>query len=1132
VPLTAPSAPPSATPVSAPAPPGAPATARPTNTPPPTATRTTQPNPTSQPLPTSTTRPTSAPTSPPGTATAVPSPTSTPEPPQPALSFASASYTLSEASGEATIELRLSDAYFRPVTVSYASGGGSATPNSDYKPVGGSLTFSPGEVTKSFKVTALADELNEPSESFAISLSGVTNASVGEPQLATVIITDSDAPPVVRFAGSTRVVAESVGSLAVTIELSEPSAINVSVPFVIRGTAGLGDHDLRAGSAIISAGAASVRVRFAVADDRIDERDETLSIYLGTPANAQLGAPSVYTVKVTDDDTADLVVGAESLVLSEAPGAADHRRTYGVRLDSQPTAPVTVTLAPNAQATVSPAELVFTAANWSVPQVVTVTAVDDAIDEDGDGNQGRHEGAVAYTVASTDPNYNRFVVAELQLRITDNDTAGLQVSPASLALSEVPTATNHLLTYSVRLDSEPTAPVTVALAPDAQATASPVELVFTAANWSVPQVVTVTAVDDAIDEAAVHAGLLRHAVASADDIYDGFTVADLALSIADDDTAGVRIEPLTVALAEGGTITYTVQLESEPTAPVTIAPSEVLPSEPPLNGRPQLTALTPALTFTAANWGVPQIVTVTAVDDAIDETEPHTSTVRHAATSGDGNYAGIPVDSVSVAITDNDEAGVLIAPTALTVTEGLTITYTVALTSEPIGDVTIELTGTAGISLEPASVIFDDYSWDEPQTVTIIAADNFVNALNPSTAVWHTVTSYDANYEGLPVTPLGVTITDDDTARVVLSAANLTLSEVPTATNHLQTYTVRLNSQPAATVIITPTFDTGQLTVTAPLAPLTFTPVNWSETQTVTLQAVDDALAETRPHTVTITHALASSDPIYAALTVDPVAVSIIDDDEAGIDITPASLSLSESLTGTHATTATLYVSLRSEPTAPVTVSLTPDAQLTVDVITLVFDSGNYSVTQAITLTVVDDFIDETELHTATLTLSAHSDDPSYSQASGSYEVPLEDDDTALVAIGQAAPLNEGNGGLRSLRFPVTLSRPAAVPVNVSYETFDLSALGGTDFQAVTAMLTFAAGELSANIVVYVVGDVEYEIDEQFGVRLTAVGPVGALDAVNVEAIGTILNDDVGVAIATEAGGAAHPLAGPGRPRG
>jgi hypothetical protein len=574
------------------------------------------------------------------------------------------------------------------------------------------------------------------------------------------------------------------------------------------------------------------------------------------------------------------------------------------------------------------------------------------------------------------------------LRIADDDTAGVWVSATSLELSEALTATNHLQTYTVRLASEPTAPVTITLAPDRQATVSPPSLVFTAANWSAPQTVTVTAVDDAIDEVAFHPSVVRHAVASPDAIYDGFAVADLTLSIADDDTAGVLLSATSLKLSEALTATnylqtYTVRLASEPTAPVTITLAEAFSGDLLLDGQAQLVITPAALTFTAQNWNLAQNVTV-------QEPPP--------------------------------------LPSGFTLMEGGAMTYTVRLTSRPVDEVTIEIVATAGITVTPSRLTFDTssngdgsgngFSWNVPQTVSVVAAPNDVVAPNPSPTIAHTAeSSHDKLYRGLLET-VTVSVTDDDVAGVEIIPTALSLSETLTATNQL-TYTVRLTSQPTAPVTITPIFDTAQLSVTAQSMPLELNAGNWRDGVEVTVQAVDDAIQESDPHTVTITHGLTSTDPVYAALPAAPVTVTIADNDKAGVIVEPAGLTLSESPTGWYTTTGTISVSLRSRPTAPVTVSLGLDSQLTTDVTTLVFDPTSWSVSQTITLTAVADGIDETDLHTAMILLSAESLDPNYNQPFGAYEVWIEDE-VVIAPLGFAAPPSAGQASQEQRR-----SRPA-----------------------------------------------------------------------------------------------------------
>ena len=92
----------------------------------------------------------------------------------------------------------------------------------------------------------------------------------------------------------------------------------------------------------------------------------------------------------TDNDAAGITVTPTSgLVTTEAGGTA----TFTVVLNAQPTADVTIALCSSSdttEGTVAPASLMFTAANWNTAQTVTVTGVDDAVD-DGD---------VAYTIVT------------------------------------------------------------------------------------------------------------------------------------------------------------------------------------------------------------------------------------------------------------------------------------------------------------------------------------------------------------------------------------------------------------------------------------------------------------------------------------------------------------------------------------------------------------------------------------------------------------------------------------------------------------------------------------------------------------------------------------------------------------
>lgn len=96
--------------------------------------------------------------------------------------------------------------------------------------------------------------------------------------------------------------------------------------------------------------------------------------------------------------------------------------------------------------------------------------------------------------------------------------------------------------YSIVLDTVPTADVTVTVTPDAQldlgnGAAIPVQLLFTPSNALTPQFVTVTAVDDAEIE-SLHSGLITQAVASTDPDYGVLSLPVIDVVITDNDSTG------------------------------------------------------------------------------------------------------------------------------------------------------------------------------------------------------------------------------------------------------------------------------------------------------------------------------------------------------------------------------------------------------------------------------------------------------------------------------------------------------------------------------------------------------------------------------------------------------------------
>ena len=309
--------------------------------------------------------------------------------------------------------------------------------------------------------------------------------------------------------------------------------------------------------------------------------------------------------------------------------------TYTVVLDAQPTADVTIAVTPDGQAMADPGTLLFTSESWNTPQTVTTIAVDDMVAE------GDHVATIMHSAESDDANYDGIDVVGVAVNVTDNDVVGVAIRQTDESTSVAEGGATD--TYAIVLLTEPTADVAITVTPDSQVSVSPTSLTFTSDNWNEPQIVSVSATDDAAVERG-HASTLVHAVTSGDDAYNDLVVDALVVSVADNDSSGVRITESdgSTDVAEGGTMdTYAVVLLSHPTADVTIM---VRPDGQTIVGPRQLM-------FTPDNWSAAQTVTVKAREDARVE-GPHTATISHTASSDDPSYGGIAIASVTVSITD------------------------------------------------------------------------------------------------------------------------------------------------------------------------------------------------------------------------------------------------------------------------------------------------------------------------------------------------------------------------------------------------------------------------------------------------------------------------------------------------
>ena len=390
-------------------------------------------------------------------------------------------------------------------------------------------------------------------------------------------------------------------------------------------------------------------------DNRIDESDRTATIGFDPAVSDDTfysgQKPSGFQVTVTDDDSAGITVSAPSGggTFSEDDGSD----TFTIVLDTEPTADVTVGVSSSdtTAATVSPSSLIFTDANWDVPQTVTISGVDNQIDETDRTATIDFDPAV-----STDSRYSGKNLSNFQVTVTDNDSAGITVS----ALSGGGTFSENggSDTFTIVLDTEPTADVTVGVFSSDTTAASifPATLSFTGGNWDVPQAVTISGVDNQIDEPDRTVSIGFDAAVSGDAFYSGKTPSGISVTVADDDQAGATVGAVSGDISESGaTARFTVVIDTEPTADV------IIPIVSADTG--EGTVLPASLVFTADDWNIPQTVTITGVDDDIDDGDQVFQVELRAGISTDTVYNGLDFTDVSVTNLDNDGRTLIVTNT-------------------------------------------------------------------------------------------------------------------------------------------------------------------------------------------------------------------------------------------------------------------------------------------------------------------------------------------------------------------------------------------------------------------------------------------------------------------------------------
>lgn len=245
--------------------------------------------------------------------------------------------TVAEGNTSASFPVTLSAASTSAVTVTYTTYNGTAVAGQDFTAVGpATLTFAPGQTSKTIAVPIKGDAVSEGTENFYVRLSALGASLAKQTGIGT--ITDSTPLPTLNIAAVTKAEGNS-GSTTFNfpVTLSSASAQQVMVGYTTSdGSASAGsDYTAKSGMLTISAGQTSGTISVSVTGDAILEANETFLLKLSNPVNAKLGTSQVYGTITNDDVT-------PGLSISDASAAEGDAAVFTLSLSHALSKPVTV----------------------------------------------------------------------------------------------------------------------------------------------------------------------------------------------------------------------------------------------------------------------------------------------------------------------------------------------------------------------------------------------------------------------------------------------------------------------------------------------------------------------------------------------------------------------------------------------------------------------------------------------------------------------------------------------------------------------------------------------------------------------------------------------------------------------
>ena len=1086
----------------------------------------------------------------------------------------------------------------------------------------GILTFAPNETEKNITIDILGDEIDEQREQFRVTLvppEGVLveaakrNRAVaivnrdppsGESYKPTASLELVSADPTPESAGSVdfAVVLDRVWGEDARFEVELDAHDNLTATPAFSRLGQTGDFEAPDGliHATIPAGQTRFEFSLTLYDDDVREEDETFQMLLGssiTKYHRLIGDEDEALVTIADDDFVE-PTGVELALTSNngvfdsvAENSSQHNitvtasfsdirwptdaadaalrpadprdvdTTVRVEFDSANSAAAQIDLerfqVADSQGTFQDVEsfdIVIPAGQTSGTTTLRFKPANDDVDEEDETVilQG------AEVVASDSDEF--LPVNSASFTITDDDTRGITISPASLATgSGIGMKEGGTATYSLVLDTEPTDTVTVTVASeqDNPIRLTPETLTFTPSNWSTTQTISVESLDDGADTSFRDA-FIAHQVSGGD--YGSVSVGDIWVIIENTTQAYIYLDDAQASESDGY-VEFTVSVRPIlTTVPVVVRYTTVDGTAAAGTDytRQVNTGQTYKIFSIPANGGAATI-RIPITDNEVYGPAKKTFTLQ---LTNQNNKALLDGGATSLTATgsiidDDPKPVVSVAGPAgdlSYISEDLKgpVTFTLTLTGRSAADVTVDYaTGQAQVlsrlaarqGITPATA-GEDYTaatgtvtfspGDATRQVTVQLTDDDVSEDTEffGFKISNAQNAQLRNKATEEVADVG--LLDDDPRGVAIDPTSISLEEpAPGEAAVASSYTVKLNSKPTDTVTVTIGGANSAVSLSGATLSntntLTFTTSNWDTAQTVTVTPVEDANGT--GETITLTHIQSGGD--YTGIAADSVTVNVTDSDTRNVVLSPTSLTVTEG----DDTGVSYAVKLSTQPSDTVTVTIGGHSGTDLSISgatlsnsnTLTFSTSNWNTAQMVTVKAGHDGNADDESETLTHTASGGD----YANLTKDLPVTVTDDDvpSVTVSFGAAAytvaesdDSDTTNVTENTVEVTLTLSADPERTVVIPIEKTNQGGATTADYSGVPQNVTFDSGDTSKSFTFTAETDTVDDDGESVKLSFGASLPDGVSAGTTDEATVTITDDDV-PSVTVSFGSAAYTVA-------